>query len=201
MHFSRQGEGVEDASQHNHVAHGGPSRPEFWHAGPRESEILFSLKGLGLGAITGRVGRWRATVVVDLEQPSRYALDVVIDAGSLDTGESGRDDYARSPAFLDVERFPEMRFLSREIGAGDGGHSLTITGELTIKDVTREVRFVVAQDNPESLLAGESKLTFEGHISIRRRLDFGLRWQDEPALAAGDVVDVDLSVSARRGAK
>ena len=192
---------MENASRGSpHVAHGGPSRPELWHAGPRESEILFSLKGLGLAAITGRVGRWRATVVVDLEQPSRYALDVVIDAGSLDTGESDRDDYARSPAFLDVARFPEMRFRSREIGAGDGGQTLTITGDLTIKGVTREVRFVVAQDNPESLLAGESKLTFKGHISIRR-LDFGLRWQDEPAFAAGDVVDVDLSVSARRGAK
>jgi len=195
---------MENASQgHPHVAHGGPSRPELWHAGPRESEILLSLKGLGLAAITGRVGRWRASVVVDLEQPSRYALDVVIDAGSLDTGESARDDYARSSAFLDVARFPEMRFRSREIGAGDGGQTLTITGDLTIKDVTREVRFVVAQDDPGSLLAGDSKLTFKGHVSIRR-LDFGLRWQGEPegaTLAAGDVVDVDLSVSARRGAK
>ena len=191
---------MEDASRSNHVAHSGPSRPELWHAGPRDSEIQFSLKGLGLGAITGRVGRWKASVVVDLEQPSRYALDVVIDAGSLDTGESDRDDYARSPAFLDVGRFPEIRFLSREIGARDGGQTLTITGDLTIKGVTREVRFVVAQDNPESLLAGGSTLTFEGHISVRR-LDFGLRWQDEPAFAAGDVVDVALRVSARRGAK
>jgi hypothetical protein len=54
---------VENASQGSHVAHGGPSRPELWHAGPRESEILFSLKGLGLAAICSGGGQGDALLL------------------------------------------------------------------------------------------------------------------------------------------
>ena len=80
---------------------------------------------------------------------------------------------------------------------------MTIVGDLTIRDVTREIRMLVEHEGAESLREPGSKLAFKGHVSVQH-LDFGLRWQQElerSGLVAGDVVDVDLRVNARRGAK
>ena len=96
-----------------------------------------------------------------------------------------------------------MRFRSREIYPDEGDRRLTIVGDLTIRDVTREIRIVVEHEGAGSLREPDSKLAFKGRVSVQR-LDFGLRWQQElvgRGLVAGDVVDVDLRVNARRGAK
>lgn len=195
---------MADSSQDSlRLVHAGPARPEIWHAGPRESEIVFSLRQLDGGEISGRVGRWRATFVVDLDQPRRSSIEVIIDAGSLETGGSEGDSQARAEGFLDVARFPEMRFRSHAIHPDEGDRRLTIIGDLTIRDVTREIRLVVEHEGTASLREPDSKLSFKGHTSVRRR-DFGLRWQQElegDGLVAVDVVDVDLRVNARRGAK
>jgi hypothetical protein len=115
-------------------------------------------------------------------------------------GRSTAREYHR---FLDVARFPEMRFRSRGIYPDEGDRRLTIVGDLTIRDVTREIRIVVEHDGAGSLREPDSKLAFKGRVSVQR-LDFGLRWQQElvgRGLVAGDVVDVELRVNARRGAK
>jgi len=178
-------------------------RPELWHAGPRESEIRFSLRHLVVARLTGRVGRWRAGFVIDLDQPERSSIEVVIDAASIETGVPERDSYARSPEFLNVSRFPEIQFRSRTVRVCDDRH-LAITGDLTIRDVTREVPVEVDRSPTVAVQSHVSKLVFKGHVSVRRQ-DFGLRWHDEPdraaSLLAGDHIDIDFRVNARRGAK
>ena len=85
----------------------------------------------------------------------------------------------------------------------DGDRRLTITGDLTIRDATREIRIAVQREGEESLWHQDSKLAFNGHASFRRS-DFGLRWQGEREggdLVAGDVVDVELRINVRRGPK
>lgn len=178
-------------------------RPELWHAGPRESELRFSLRHLVLGKLSGRIGRWRASFVIDLDQPSRSSIEVVVDAGSLETSAAERDELTRSAAFLDVGHFPEIRFRSRDVRPRDGGRHLTITGDLTIRDVTREVEVEVEKMPTVAVRSQVSKLSFKGHVNIRRQ-DFGLRWYSESengGLLAGDHVDIDFKVNARRGAK
>jgi len=181
----------------------GRPRPELWHAGPRESDIRFSLRHLVLARITGRVGRWRASFVIDLDQPGRSYIDVVIDAGSIETGAPERDSYARSSEFLNVGRFPEIRFCSRDVRAR-GDRRLIVTGDLTIRDVTREVEVEVERTPAVAVRSQVSKLVFKGHVSVQRQ-DFGLRWHGEPdhaaGLLAGDHIDIDFKVNARRGAK
>jgi len=178
-------------------------RPELWHAGPRESDIRFSLRHLVVARLTGRVGRWRAGFVIDLDQPDRSSIEVIIDAASIETGVPERDSYARSPEFLNVSRFPEIQFRSRDVHVRDG-RDVTITGDLTIRDVTREVPVEVERIPAAAVQSQISKLVFKGHVSVRRQ-DFGLRWHDEldraASLLAGDYIDIDFRVNARRGAK
>ena len=178
-------------------------RPDLWHAGPRESELRFSLRHLIRAKISGHIGRWRASFVIDLDQPSRSSIEVVVDAASIETSAGERDEVAGSTAFLDVGRFPEIRFRSREVRPRAGGRRLTITGDLTIRDVTREVEVDVERLPTVAVRSQVSMLSFKGHVSIRRR-DFGLRWYSERekgGLLAGDRVDIDFKVNARRGAK
>jgi polyisoprenoid-binding protein YceI len=178
-------------------------RPEVWHAGPRESEIRFSLRHLILAKLSGRISRWRASFVIDLDQPSRSAIEVVVDAGSLDTGAPERDDLTRSAAFLDIGRFPEIRFRSREVRPR-GDRRLLITGDLTIRDVTRDVEVEVERTPTVAVRSHVSKLVFKGHTSISRQ-DFRLRWPSEldrgGGLRTGDNIDIDFKLNARRGAK
>lgn len=179
-------------------------RPEPWHAGPRESELRFSLRRLLVTRVSGRVGHWRASCVVDLDQPGRSSIDVVIDAASITTGDAARDAYARSAEFLDVARFPEIRFRSREVRPQPGGRRLKIVGDLTIRDVTREVAVIVDDKGAASLRSRSPRLVFTGRASISRH-DFGLRWYHErdqrAGVIAGDAVDVELDLSVRRGLK
>ena len=81
--------------------------------------------------------------------------------------------------------------------------ALTITGDLMIREATREIRLVVERERDGSLGKNAPKLVFKGHGSFAR-LNFGLRWHGEIEggdLVAGDVVDVDLRITVRPGAK
>jgi polyisoprenoid-binding protein YceI len=150
------------------------------------------------------VRRWRATFIVDLAQPRRSSIDVVIDASSVETGAADRDNHARSADFLDVARFPEIQFRSRQVHAERGGRRLTIVGDLKIRDVVREISVVVERKLAASMAAAGAKLAFHGHTTISRR-DFGLRWYHERdgggAFGAGDKVDIEFDINARRGVK
>jgi polyisoprenoid-binding protein YceI len=175
-------------------------RSDVRYAGPPTSEIRFHLHHLLLAEVSGRVGRWNATLALDLEQPTRSSVEVVIDASSLETGAVERDHHTRSPEFLNIAMYPEIRFRSREIIARDGLERFMIVGDLTIRDVTREVTVLVERYGlSEEPHDHGGALEFTAHTTISRR-DFGLRWHDEldrGGLIAGDNVDVEMQVVAQ----
>ena len=159
-------------------------RPELWHAGPRESEIRFSLRHLIVAKISGRVGRWRASFVIDLNQPSRSSIEVVIDAGSLESGAPERDQLRRVRRTSSTSGvFPKFDSLAAPYArAATGACRSPATSR--IRDVTREVEVEVERTPAVAVRSQVSKLVFKGHVSIRRE-DFGLHWPGEPALLAG----------------
>jgi polyisoprenoid-binding protein YceI len=174
---------------------------ELWRANFPESEIRFSIRHLVLSEIRGRVGRWSATWSSDADDATLGSVEVVIDAGSLETGSIERDNHTRSSSFLNIAAFPQIRFRSRTIHAVTG-RRLAMAGELTIRDVTRPVTVMMErQDHAEPAARLDSaRMRFKGRASIRRR-DFGLRWHEEAgtgALIAGDQVDIDIALTLRR---
>jgi len=175
-------------------------RSDVRYAGPPTSEIRFHLHHLLLAEITGRVGRWTATLALDLEQPTRSSVEIVIDAGSLETGAVERDNHTRSPQFLNIAMYPEIRFRSREIIVVEGFERFMIVGDLTIRDVTREVTVVVERYGlSEEPHDHQGVLEFTAHATISRR-DFGLRWHEEldrGGLIASDNVDIEMRVMAQ----
>jgi polyisoprenoid-binding protein YceI len=102
------------------------------------TEILFSYSHLGNSRAFGNFRDFDGTVVLDREDPSRSRIDLVILAASVDTGLDAFDTHLRSADFFEAETFPEIRFVSTRVEPSSDT-TATVTGDLTIKEQTREV--------------------------------------------------------------
>lgn len=145
--------------------------------------------------VKGRFTDYEAKVWIDPEDITRSRALVVIQAKSLDTGNGKRDRHLRSPDFFDVARFPAIRFASkRVIREGDG---VVVVGDLTIRDITREISVPLDVVGPARLPDGERRLGAEGRLVIDRR-DFDLTWNKvmEGVGAVGDEVEIELQFEA-----
>ncbi len=128
----------------------------------------------GLSKVRGYFREYRTDITVaDTFEDS--SVEVWLEAASVDTNVQMRDDHLRTPDFLDVEQFPQLHFVSTAI-RHDGAHNWTVSGDLTIRDVTSpldlavEFAGVIADDNFKTQRAGISATAeFNRH-------DFGITW-------------------------
>jgi polyisoprenoid-binding protein YceI len=111
---------------------------ERWEIDGSHSSIHFSVRHLVIAKVRGQFSRWSGAVDVPDGDFSRASVDIVIDASSIDTGVPDRDGHLKSADFLDVAQFPELTFVSRRVEPA-GDDRFRLTGELTIKGVTRLV--------------------------------------------------------------
>jgi polyisoprenoid-binding protein YceI len=173
-----------------------------WEADAARSNLRFKLRHLIVAEISGHLERWRASVELDPANPARSEVEAVLDPASIDTGEPERDDHIRSAEFLDVVRFPEIRFRSRKIEPAAGPNRYTVLGELTMRGVTRNVSLELDDLGPEQPPrapgAGASRVL---HVrGLFNRQEFGLHWNQDLAtrgLILGDTVEVTVSLTIR----
>jgi polyisoprenoid-binding protein YceI len=93
-------------------------------------------------------------------------VELVIGMASLDTGNPMRDEYVRTEAYLDVERFPEMTFRSTRVELLAGGPQVLVTGDLTIRDITREVTLDARYNGAAETPFGGWVAGFEGRTTL-----------------------------------
>lgn len=170
---------------------------ERWEIDSSHSGIHFSVRHLVIAKVRGQFGRWTGTLVVPDGNFDRASLDVTIDPASIDTGVSDRDTHVRSADFLDVERFPEMTFKATMVEAAGTGR-LRVAGQLTIKDVTRDVPLDVEHHGLVKDPWGNERAAFTAKTSINRS-DFGLTWNqvlETGGLAVGDRIDIEIEIEA-----
>jgi polyisoprenoid-binding protein YceI len=132
-------------------------------------------------------------VTLDEATPTNSRVDVTIDVNSIDTRTEQRDGHLRSADFFDVATFPTMHFISTRID-GNSTSEFRLTGNLTIRDVTREVTLDVVAEGRGMDPWGNERAGFSATGKINRD-DFGLSWNQ--ALEAGGVVvsnEVKLSI-------
>src|SRR5262245_21737846 len=109
-----------------------------WNIDAAHSGISFSVRHMVFSKVRGRFTKYSGTLDLDDGDLTRSVIDATIDASSIDTGTPQRDEHLRSADFFDVAVLPELRFRSKHIEElGDARYR--VTGELTIRDVTREV--------------------------------------------------------------
>lgn len=167
-----------------------------WTLDASHSNVEFSVRHLMIATVKGRFADVQGTVTLDESDPTQSSVDVTIAAASIDTRVAQRDEHLRSADFFEVEKYPTVTFKSRKVAA-DGDH-LKVTGDLTIRGVTREVVLDVASHGRQTDPWGVPRAGFEARATIRRS-DFGLTWNQ--ALEAGgvlvsDQVKISLEIQA-----
>jgi polyisoprenoid-binding protein YceI len=154
-----------------------------WAIDATHSNVEFSVRHLMIATVKGRFADVTGTIVTDESDPARAEIDVTIAAASVDTRMPQRDEHLRSADFFDVEKFPTLTFRSRSIAPD--GETLKVTGDLTIRGVTREVVLDVTRNGRQADPWGGVREGFEATTKIKRS-DFGLTWNQ--ALEAGGVM-------------
>ncbi len=159
------------------------------------SMIEFVARHLMVTKVRGRFGDFSGEIVVG-DTPEDSAVNVTIQATSIDSGEEKRDEHLRSTDFLDVENFPTLEFHSTKVEQSSGG--LKVEGDLTVKDVTRPVVLDATFDGSFGDPWGGQRIGFSASTEVDRE-DWGLTWN--VALESGGVlvskkVKIELSVAA-----
>jgi polyisoprenoid-binding protein YceI len=146
-----------------------------WTLDPHHTSVSFSAKHLGVATVRGHFNKVDAELELDdANDPTTGRGKVSIDAASIDTANEQRDAHLRSADFLDTESFPTITFGLKSIKpAGEG--TFRVTGDLTVRDVTREVTLDYEHSGVATDPYGNTKVggTITGVID---RTDWGLRW-------------------------
>ena len=172
-----------------------------WNIDPAHSGIHFSIRHMVVSKVRGRFTAYAGSVALDEADVTRSVVEATVDASSIDTGTPQRDQHLRSADFFDVEKFPQLRFRSTRIEKVDDGR-YRVTGELTIRDVTREVSLDVEYGGRAKDPWGNERVAFGAKTSVDRK-DFGLAWNqvlEAGGVLVGDRVDIELEVQAVRAA-
>lgn len=140
---------------------------------PEHSTILFKVSHLGFSTYVGRFNTAEGALRFDPEAPAESQLDVTIDTTSADTPSAELDDVLRGRDWFDTERFPTARFESTAITVS-GDNTGTVTGNLTLRGVTKPVMLAVTfRGGAYNLLTGAFTLGFEASGALKRT-EFGM---------------------------
>jgi polyisoprenoid-binding protein YceI len=163
---------------------------------PSHSTVEFIVRHLMISKVRGRFSRFQGFIDLAPGSDLPEAIDVSIDAASIDTRDEQRDAHLRSADFFDVEAFPSLAFSSTRVEGT--AEEFTVYGNLTIHGVTKEVAlrgtFAGRGNDPW----GGRRAGYSAHAKINRK-DFGLTWNaalETGGVMVSDEVAIELNVEA-----
>jgi polyisoprenoid-binding protein YceI len=166
-----------------------------WKLDPSHSTIEFSVKHMMITTVRGAFTSFDGTLQLDEQNPAASHIEGTVDVASINTNESQRDDHLRSADFFDAENYPQMSFRSTHV-EHSGGDNFKLYGDLTIKDVTREVVFDVVNEGQGQDPWGNQRWGFSAATKLSRK-DFGLTWNvalETGGWLVGDEVKVAIEL-------
>jgi polyisoprenoid-binding protein YceI len=165
--------------------------------------VHFKVRHMMISNVKGEFGRLTGSVQFDPSNLAASRVEASIESASVNTREPQRDSHLKSHDFLDVGRYPKITFGSTKI-VSTGVDSYLITGDLTIRDVTRQVILRVDSVTPEIKDPnGLYRLGASASTRIERK-DFGLTWNavlESGGFVVGDDVDITIDVELVRKAE
>lgn len=153
-----------------------------WSIDNSHSEIAFKVKHMMISTVTGHFEDFQATAKTDGDDFNNATIEFSAKTASINTKNKDRDTHLRSDDFFNSEKFPEMKFVSKSFN-GD-----KLIGDLTIRDVTKEVTLDAELNGVAIDPYGQTKAGFEIKGEINRK-DFNLTWS--AVTEAGSIVVSD----------
>ena len=163
-----------------------------WQLDSSHSTIAFSVRHMMLSKTRGQFEKFSGTIELNEQNPAAAAVNVTIDASSINTKDGQRDGHLKSPDFLNVDAYPNITFKSTNVQVVDKANA-KLTGDLTIRDITCPVILDVSYTGQSKSPWGTRNIGFEASTVINRK-DWGLTWN--VALETGGVlVGEDITVN------
>ena len=164
---------------------------------PSHSRIGFVARHAMITKVRGSFNEYSGSGHFDAADPASSSLGLTIQVSSVDTRSGDRDTHLRSADFFDVATYPTITFASTAVRAS-GGDRFVVTGDLTIKDVTRSVDLDVELTGTAKDPFGNERLGLEGSVVVNRK-DWGLTWNallEAGGLLVSEKVTLEFDVSA-----
>ena len=173
-----------------------------WTIDPAHTTVGFVARHMGLSKVRGQFDSFRGEVEGDPNDITTAKARFEIDMASVDSGSPDRDAHLKSADFFDVEKYPTMNFASKEVRKD--GDTYKVIGDLTIKDVTKEVELDYEHGGDRQDPFGNRKLggTLTGTV---KRSEWGLNWNvplDSGGWLVSDKIqlEIDLQVAESKDA-
>jgi len=164
-----------------------------WSIDPMHSEVQFKVKHLVISTVTGSFQNFEGTVETDGDDFSDAKISFSLDVASINTNQEQRDGHLKGADFFDAERFPRIQFESTSV-TKEGDDEYAVTGNLTVKGITKPVTLKVEHGGIATDFYGNTKAGFEVDGKINRK-EFGLTW-DGVTEAGSIVVGEDVKLHA-----
>ncbi|NYF25911.1 YceI family protein [Sporosarcina sp. JAI121] len=164
-----------------------------WTVDASHTNVGFSVKHMMVSKVRGRFTGVEGTIEGNPEDLTGAKINFKIDASSIHTNSDDRDNHLRSADFFDAETYPNLTFVSTDI-AKKGDNKYDVTGDMTVKDVTKKVTFEAEYEGSGKNPWGVGVAAFEVEGKISRK-EFGLTWNQ--ALEAGGVLvgdDIKITI-------
>jgi polyisoprenoid-binding protein YceI len=163
-----------------------------WKADRAHSRVTFSVSHMVVGEVAGRFTDFDATLVSSKEDLTDAKIAATIKTASVNTDNESRDNHLRSDDFFNADSFPAMTFVSTGVEKTGAG-TYTITGNLTIRNITKQV-VLAATYKGQVNTGGGTKAAFKATTTIDR-FEFGTKWNkmiEAGSLIVGKNVDITL---------
>ncbi len=174
------------------------AKPETYTVDAAHSGISFEVRHF-FSEVPGRFTDFSGKIVWDAEKPEASSVDITVQSKSINTDNENRDGHLHGPDFFDVEKFPTLTFKSTSVKAKDA-KTLTVTGDLTAKGITKKTTIEVQLLGVMELGGGKAKAGFRTAFTVNRQ-DFGISWNktlDAGGTILGDEVPLRVNFEADR---
>ncbi|HET9229416.1 MAG TPA: YceI family protein [Thermoanaerobaculia bacterium] len=175
------------------------AQPAVYKVDSDHSGVSFTIRHF-VSNVPGRFKDFDGVIKYDAKNPAASTVNFTIQAASIDTDNTDRDNHLRGADFFDVEKFPTLTFSSTSVKAVDAD-TLEVTGDLTMKGQTRKVTVPVDVLGSVKTARGE-KAGFETAFKLDRK-EYGITWNralDTGGAILGDEVKINISIEADRQA-
>ncbi|RZK10310.1 MAG: polyisoprenoid-binding protein [Hymenobacter sp.] len=167
-----------------------------WLLDPMHSEVQFKIKHLVISTVTGAFNAFAGSAQTEGDGFENGQVEVSIQVDSVNTNQEARDQHLRGEDFFDAAKYPTITFKSTAFSKASGEGNYKLTGDLTIKGVTKPVTLEVEHGGTAVDFYGNTKAGFEATGKINRK-DYNLSWggvTDAGAIVLGDEVKLIMNV-------
>jgi polyisoprenoid-binding protein YceI len=164
---------------------------------PAHTDISFSAKHMMVTTVRGKFRDVEGSLEIDEADPAASTGELRVRAASLSTGFDARDQHLRSADFFDAEHHPEIVFRATTVEAR-GRDRFAVTGDVTIRDVTRPVTFDVELLGFYTGMSGVRRIGLTARATVNRK-DWGLNWNvalEAGGWLVGDEIRLEIDVAA-----